>query len=269
VPKTAETVASQQYYGYPNGVNQIDNVYITIGDVKYPLTTIYSQSSWDTLNAITIQPSTFPQFIFPRRDDFGVWPIPQDEYDITFSYYIRDRNLLVDDYTGGTVVCTNGDATVTGTDTVFTTAMVGRWFTITNTATPGEGYWYRIASWTSATSIELENAWQDTTIAAAVAYRIGQCPEIPEEGHIILADGATADFYAGLQDDAVKATWWNNKFFTGDGNNPNRNFGDKTIMGGLIGLYNKYSNRDKSKLISRRPSFYTPYDKVWASEITE
>lgn len=267
-PTTDETVASQQYYDYPPGLAGVDNVYITIGDVNYPLQVINSPMSWDVLNALTIQPSAIPQFIYPRRDDYGIWPIPQDEYTITFSYFIRDRILSVDDYSSGTVICTNADATVVGTDTVFTSAMVGRWFTITDTTTPGQGYWFRVLTYTDATHIELDRTWPYTTIATAVEYKIGESPEIPEEGHILLIDGVTADYYSGIRSDIAKATWFNNKFWTGDGQNPNRDMGNDKILGGLIGLANRYADRDSSALVSRGIKSYPPQYKVFATEIS-
>jgi hypothetical protein len=120
----------------------------------------------------------------------------------------------------------------------------------------------------TATSLTLENSWQGTTIAAGVTYRIGQCPEIPEEGHIMLADGATADFYAGLRSDIEKATWWNNVFWTGDGNNNNRKIGDDNIKAGLIGLVNKYASRDESAIVNRQPKVWPPQYKVFATTIS-
>jgi len=266
--KTASTVAAQQYYGYPLGLSKIDDVYITIGSVKYPMQIINSQHAWDVLNAIQIQPSTIPQFIFPRKADFGIWPIPQDAYTITFNYYIRDRSLLVEDYTIGTITATNGDATIIGDGTTFTSAMVGRWFTITDTTNADYGWWYRVSAYNSTTSLELENSWQGTTILTGVTFKIGQCPEIPEEGHILLVDGVTADFYAGQRSDIEKATWFDNMFWTGQGNNNNRKLGDDTIKGGLIGLANRYSDRDPSGLIRRQPKIFPPEIKIWGTTIS-
>ena len=96
-PKTMATVDSQQYYHYPEGTSKIEACVVVIGSVQYPLTTIYSQKQWDTLNAIQIQPTAIPQFIFPRRDDFGIWPIPRDAYVMNFNRHIRMRNLSVED----------------------------------------------------------------------------------------------------------------------------------------------------------------------------
>lgn len=268
VPKTASTVAGQQYYHYPLGVSKIDDVVVTVGSVQFPLSVMNAQHTWDVMNAIQIQPSAIPQFIFPRRNDFGIWPIPQGVYTITFYHYLRDRSLLVDDYTDGTVSFTLGDATVTGTATTFTDAMVGRWLEVTDTDSADYGWWYRISSVTDATHLELENSWQGTTTTSAVTYRIGQTPEIPEEGHKMLADGATADYYGGIRADDEKATAWNNKFWTGDMNNNTRKLGDDNIKGGLIGLVNTYQDRDESALVTSQPKTFPPQFKVWATTIS-
>jgi len=266
-PKTASTVASQQYYHYPVGVSKIDDVVVTIGSVQYPLKVINSQHSWDVKNAITIQPSAIPEYIFPRRDDFGIWPIPQGVYTITFYSFIRDHSLSVDDYSTGTVTVTNGSTTLTGSGTTFTAGMVGRWFEVTDTTSADYGYWYRIAGYSNATTLTLENSWQGTT-AASLTYRIGQCPEIPEEGHILLSDGPTADFYAGMRVDVEKSTAWENKFWTGQMNNSTRKIGDDNIKAGLIGLINKYSDRDEGCLVERQPSVFPPQYKIFAQTIS-
>lgn len=248
------------------GVVSIEDVVITIGSVNYPLEVINSQRQWDVLNAIPIQATVIPQFIFPRRDDFGIWPTPQGVYTITFSYHLRDRNLLVDDYTTGTVTVTNASTTVTGTGT-FTAGMVGRWFTVTDTTSADYGYWYRVGGFTSTAVVTLEQSWQGTT-ASGLTYRIAQCPEIPEEGHIMLVDGVTADFYAGYKDDIEQATWFNNKFWTGDGQNSLRKEGDPNIRAGLIGMINQYADRNQSRIVNRRPRLNPLGQRVWGYSIT-
>lgn len=265
---TAETEANIQYYYYPVGTVSIDAVTLEIGDYKYPLNPIYDQKSWDLLNAIPFQPTTFPQFFFPRQRDFGLWPIPSDDdWTITFNRFYRDRNMLVDDYTDGTVSMTAGSTTVTGTNTTFTDAMVGRWFTVTNTATPGQGYWYRVASVSTATSLSLETVWAAATVSN-VAYRIGESPELPEDGHVILPAGTAADFYAGVRNDSEKATQWNNTFWTGDMNNGVRDIDSKNVSSGLIGLIKKYKDRDKDILVDKDMSMQNPFN-IWSQTINE
>jgi len=244
----------------------IENGVVTIGSVRYPLQTIYSQSQWDKLNAIQIQPSAIPQFIFPRRDDYGIWPIPQGVYTLTLNRFIRLRNLSVTDYTTGTVTMTHGDTTVTGLNTTFTKTMEGRWLVITSDA-DGYGYWYRIETYTSATEIELDSVWEGST-AATLSYKICETPELPEEGHIILVDGVTADYYKGVRVDADKAAQFENSFWTGDQKNFTRDINSKNINGGLIGLCRTYNSRDDRHLIKRQPKTYPPQFKVWATTIS-
>jgi hypothetical protein len=261
------TAASTQYYKYKPGTVSLDNITITIGSMTFTLTPIYDQAIWNQLNALTIQPSAIPQFYFPRKDDFGIWPIPQDAYTMTPYQFSRDRNMTVDDETTGTVALTLDDETVTLSGGTFSEAMVGRWFTVTDTTKPGQGYWYRVATYTDTTHIELDRKWNAATLSGAT-YRIGESPEIPEEAHILLPDGTAADFYSGLRNDQTQATWFNNKFWTGDGNNNSRDIGSENVRAGLIGLINNYQNRDKSNLVYRNPVPVSPYFKVWASSIT-
>ena len=264
---TASTVAAQQYYYYHVGLQSADTASITIGSQQFPVTVIYDQEQWNWLNSIPFQATSFPRFIFPRKSDFGIWPIPQAVYTINFYGFQRDRNLLVDDYTTGTVTVTAGSATVTGSGTTFTAAMVGRWFEVTDTTVPGHGYGYKVLSYSSATSINLETYWAGST-ASAAAYRIGEVPEIPVEAQALLPYGTASDYYSGLRNDAPNSLRFDNMYWSGSYNNPSRDFGDKNIKAGLIGLYNSYASRGRNVIINRRPSAGTMYDTIWASSIS-
>lgn len=70
--RTATTVASQQFYHYPPGLNSIETVQLTIGGVDYTPQIIESEATWKWINSTTFSSSAFPRFIFPRRDDFGL-----------------------------------------------------------------------------------------------------------------------------------------------------------------------------------------------------
>lgn len=266
-PQTASTVAEQQYYSNPVGIISIAGITVTVGSVQYVLEPVYSQRLWDWLNALQIQPTAIPQFSFAREYDFGIWPIPQDVYTITFNGYNRDRDLTVADYTTGTVTVTAGSTTLTGSGTTFTPAMVGRWFSVTDTSNTGQGYWYQIATYSSPTVLVLGTNYAGAT-GSGLTYRIGQAPNIPDEGHSIFADGTAADFYAGLRNAPESATWFNNKFWTGDGQNQSRDLGNDKIHGGLIGVVNRYASRDNRRLIRRQPQPYLPQYQVWATTLS-
>lgn len=264
---SSTTVAAQQYYYYPVGTQSVESVTITIGSVQYTLSPIYSQDQWNWFNALQVQPTSIPQLFFPRRDDFGIWPIPQDAYTITFQRFFRDRNLLVDDVTSGTVSVTQGSTTITGSSTTFSAAMAGRWFTITDTTAPGQGYWYRIASRTSDTSITLDTYYAGTT-GSGLSYRIGETPELPEGAHHLFPYGTAADYYAGLRNNVENSKRFDNYFWTGSMSNISRDITDKNITGGLIGLQRKYKDRDREVIVERRPTLLSPTYKVFAETIS-
>jgi len=225
-PQTAATVNNQQYYHNPPGIVDIENVNIDIGDQNIPLIVVNSQQVWDHLNYITL--ANYPTHIFPRRDDFGLWPIPNAVYTINFSSHYRDRNLTTADVTTGTVTVTNNDATVTHSGTSFTALMVGRWFQATQ-----DGYWYRIASFTDTANIELESVFEGSS-GSSLAYTIGQSPELPEEMGILLSYGATADYFRGPRKDPKTANEW-----------------EAMYIRGLGAAKKRYASRSNSALVRR------------------
>lgn len=272
---TQATVANQQYYDYPLAFMNVEDVVVTVGSVNYPLTVINSQHNWDILNAIQIQASAIPQFIFPRspylgKDQgggYGIWPIPQAIYTITFNQHYRDRGLNIADYTTGTVALTNDSPTITGSGTTFTRPMVGRYLEITDQSNNGYGYQYLITGWTSTTVLTMAPNFQGTT-GSGFTYRIGQQPALPLEAHILLVDGATADYYGGMRKDPVSNVYFNNKFWTGDGNNAQREQGSSKIAGGLLGLMTRYAERNNDHLIQRRPRLSPLNYQVWATTLS-
>ena len=268
-PYTDSTVVNQQYYPYPVGLVNFETVIVTVGSISYPMTVINNQFTWDSLNSIPFQPTTFPRFVFPRVDDYGIWPIPQGVYPITFNYHWRDRNLSVADYTTGTVAVssTSTPANITGTGTTWTAAMVGRWFSVTDPTEPGQGFWYRVLTYNSPTSLTLFRPWQGST-GTGFTYVIGETPELPEEMHICLAHGVTADYYSNIKNDEVSAGRWENRFWTGDPANSSRDFGDSKVIGGLIGGINKYEDRNESRLIDRKPTLGPLTEKAFAIHLS-
>lgn len=83
-----------------------------------------------------------------------------DAYVLGFYGDVAAGNRVGTDYTTGTVAVAATTGVVTGTGTTFTAAMVGRGFKAT-----GHTKWYRIKTYTSATSITIEDDYDDTTSA--------------------------------------------------------------------------------------------------------
>jgi len=273
-PYSFSTANNTQLYPFPPGLVTIEGGYITIGSVNYPLQPILSRNNILQLNAIQIQASAVPQFYFIEQDSFQVWPIPQATYTGVIYYHFRDRNLSVDDFSTGTITVTNGSAIVENADAVFTSSMVGRWLTVTDTTVQGQGYWYRITGFTDTTHVTLgtnsgvASSWAFAT-ATPAAYRIGETPELPEELHTILSWGTAADFYGGMQKDPDSAELYDNLFWTGNAKNKNRVEGTPEITGGLLGAINLYNDRDDRRIVRRKPRLNPLQYKVWATELSQ
>lgn len=157
------------------------------GSNSTPLGRIDSSDQWAAMKSGNMQGQPTHYHYKPR---FGVgggvvelYPIPSsDDYDLFMVYETRDKDLAQTAYIAGTVTLTEDDATVTGAGTAFTAAMEGRYLIPTTAGTDGQVY--RVASYTNATSIELENNYAGET-QAGVSYKIVEIPNLPEDMHII------------------------------------------------------------------------------------
>jgi len=262
LPQTTTTVEDQQRYHYPQNIYPpILSATLTVSSVAYPLDVVHSQKQWDQLNEISFSGTSIPQYIFPMRDHFELWPIPQAAGNtITLVASMLDRDMTAEDYTTGSVTVTNNSATVTGAGTTFTAAMVGRWFQTTN-----DQFWYRIAGFTSTTVITLESVFEGTT-GAAQDYTIGEVPEIPPETHELLPYGVAADFYAGPRKDFDAAQSHNNYFWTGDFKNEFRD--PRVCAGGLVNAIKTYSRRGDSRIIRKDLGQANRWDERWSGTLT-
>lgn len=234
---TQDTEANTQYYNNPIDLKTFESVTVTVGGIAYPLACINSQDKWDRINQTLVSVTTIPQYYFPRRDDFGIWPIPRDTYTITENYLYRDKNLTQEDVTGNFDV-TNDVRDVAGSG--FTADMVGRFFSVDS-----NGFWYRIGEVVDDNNLVLDRKYEGT--GGTFAGTIGEIPMLPDEVHTVLVDGVLCDFYGMFKKDQAANIWFNNMFWTGDGNNNDRT--GRNIQGGLIGARNRYAARSDSKVV--------------------
>ena len=256
------TVASQQYYSVPPDLASIESITVEIGSVKYPLQTVDSQESWNNLNELTYSGSIIPQFYFNRGSDFGIWPIPSTaDYPITLNYIYFPKDMTAEDYNTGTITATHDDATVTGSGTTFTSSMVGQWFKAP------DGMWYKILTYSSATSLELESAYQGTTTAGA-SYIIGDSPDLPIETHQWIPWAAAAAFYAGPRRDPAHAQTLMNMFWTGDFNNSDRRL--SSAAAGINSIIRNYQSRGRanSQLVRRNKIQGPVWDERWTTTLS-
>lgn len=250
VTRTFSTVAGQQYYYKPPSIRRIESIVVTIGSVDYPLDPINSQMEWDRFNAIDFQAGAIPSVYFERQRDFGIWPIPQGAYNSTIVYNLRNQPMVNEDYTTGTVAVSENSDTITGTTTSWDgNVFAGQWFSLTDSNGEPKGDWYRIESVGSDTSITLETVFENAT-ASSQNYVIGDSPELPDEAHIMVRDGAVADYYAEKRQAPAKAQGWSNKFWTGDFNNNSRDI--ENVVSGALFIKKTYQDRTDSQIIKRK-----------------
>jgi hypothetical protein len=213
------TVASQQYVELPADFEKMESVKVTIGSTNHIPKECQSREQWDRLNSTTSITSDTPEwyFIFGKRLYFYPTPASSTSNAVTPVYKKSTKDLSIANYTIGTIVSiTSGATALVGSGTTWTAAMVGRYIRITDsdTALKGDGQWYEIGSYTSATSIGLSKPYQGTTIAAgAAAYTIGQMPPYPETYHVLPVWYALSEYYDQKED--ARSTKYYNKFING------------------------------------------------------
>jgi hypothetical protein len=190
---TANLVAGQQYYTFPEDMVRITTVRANTGGYNWPLVNVDSEELWNRFNVIPSNTVIVPQFYFVRgKNEVGLYPIPSQNQTagLIISYEPRMTDMSVDDVTTTTVTVTNGSQYVTSPSVAFSTNMVGQYFTVTDGS---DGNWYPIIAATP-TQLTLENYYQGPS-TSGVACQIGLVPDIPEEYHIGLAYYAAYQFY--------------------------------------------------------------------------
>ncbi len=254
------TVDAQQAYDLPVDFSKLDAATLTVGGIAYPLRPISSRNEWNRINEIDFSGITIPQYIFVDKKDFSIYPIPQDAYSGTLTYVPDSREMINEDYTTGTVTATNDDETITGAGTTWTAPMVGRWF-----KEDADANWYRLETFTSTTSMELDRTYQGTTTAGGTTYTIGEMPDLPGELHEYIPHRVAAQFYA-LQKDFSSAQGHTNFFKYGTYAPSGRDL--RRPSGGIEGAKARYAKRDTGALVYRNKVRISRFYEAWSTTLS-
>jgi len=189
-----DAISGTSYLAYrlPVDFYKFTELYVTVGTTQYQANLVQDDRRWRVMQATTNQStSNFLSDVFIRRDRMELYPIPSSANTGTFRYRALPPRMFADDVSSGTITTmVNGSAAVVGTSTAFTSAMVGRWFKITD-----DGQWYKISAVTDTTHLTLENEYQGQAITAGTsAYKIGQIANLPQETHDIPVEYALWKF---------------------------------------------------------------------------
>ena len=126
---------------------------------KYGTTLYRGNDNTGAMTAIT-----FPSGVSLTSANFLDWTIANNTLLVVddSNYIKKYRGSTNADYTTGTITVTNADATITGSGTTWSTttnAEVGEYIKLPDSK------WYKIASIASNTSLEIETAYQGSTLA--------------------------------------------------------------------------------------------------------
>lgn len=173
-----DLVAGQQYYQFPEDDQKLKEVIVSTGSYRPPMEQIPDEFAWRMMNMLSIQ--GFPSHFWIKGSrEFGLYPTPAnsvtDGIEMVFSP--KHIEMTQDDFTTGSVTVTQNSTTITHSATGFTAKMVGQWF---QNSDGTDGNWYRIASFISASSMELGNFYQGSSEITS-SFRIGQVMDLPEE----------------------------------------------------------------------------------------
>lgn len=236
--KNMTTVANQETYQIPNGFRKLIDMYVYSGagstsDTIYSPEMIFDPTKWKVVQQYRLGTSDVPYFTYVENTTYKIQPIPSTTGNlIVLRGRLQTRNLTIADYTTGSIVSiANGGVAVVGTGTTWTANMVGRYIQITETtaANGGDGFWYQIASFTSATSITLTKPYEGTAISAGTAlYTIGQTSVIPAAYDVGVVYRSTALYWQNQNDLTRAKMYW----LMYDGG---METGDSKEYGGLMG----------------------------------
>lgn len=240
-PYTDTTVQNHIYYNFRPGFAKLTSLVVSTGTYKPPLKIVESEEEWNMLQQVPVT-AAWPTHVYPRRDDFGLYPTPQTAYTMTISGIWVPVNMTQDDYTTGTIAWTNGSAAIVGTGTTFTASMVGSWLASTDSNGVPNSNMYRITSFTDTTHITLDRNVIEST-ASGMTFIIGQSPEIPEDLHQFIPFRVAANYYGIRRRNPNLAQQYLNYFWTGDYNNPKR---EGEVMGGVLNVLRDLLQKGRS-----------------------
>lgn len=217
--ETVTTTADIDYVEVPNNMRKVTGVRVrSVGGTTDQNSTTYipimvwDSKKWEFVIASRLGSNQYPYYTYQRGTRVFFQPIPSVtgvEVVLIGRFNIKDLNIA--DVTNITVASIANGATTLTLSGSMTKDMVGRYIQITETSADngGDGWWYEIGSWTSATVVELTKPYQGTSIAAGTAAcTIGQITYEPEAYQMAPIYRATAQYWTLKENLDLAKTYW-------------------------------------------------------------
>lgn len=191
--KYADLKATQRSYLMFPDYQRMKNIRVKDGDTWYPLKEVTSLDMWNDLIQYDRTSNIVEHYII-RNESGQLYvefdPIPNTDVDdgIEFVYEGYHEPLKWPAvYDTGTITVTQGSATVTGSGTTFTSAMVGRFIKV-------DKWWYEIKAVDSTTELRLVNYYQEAS-GSGQAYEIAELLRLPPEFSYTPLYGALEEYW--------------------------------------------------------------------------
>lgn len=203
---TVITTAGVQDYNIPADVSKIKDDTINVGQLKFHPIFVKSIQEWNSINFLPYK-GDIVNYCFIYNGKISFFPIPSTTGNIiTFNYKIRVIDMTYSDYATGTLATagmTVGSTTVTGVGTGWTVYPQNvdltsqNLYIMADVATGGDGIWYPILKFTSATVLTLTlPVISAPNITTATTYTIGQMPLLSEDFHDMMVYGALKVYFS-------------------------------------------------------------------------
>lgn len=204
-----------QFYPIPANVSKIKNDTITVGQLVYSPAPVQTIGEWTRLNALPYT-SDIPAYYYIYNNQVGFWPIPSTSGNIiSFNYQARVADMTYTDYSTGTIsAATVGGNTLTGSSTVWTAYPQNVDMSYVNLKIKidppdGDGLWYPIQRFTSATALTLNLPLVNVNELTSATYVIGQFPLLHEDFHPLLVYSALCVYFTSIVKDKEKFEMFN------------------------------------------------------------
>lgn len=209
---------SDRRYMLPNDAIWPKSVTILNGTQKIPLVEEESQEMWDYRTQFVTTGIPALYFVRPRFGLGGTQillePIPTAGLTLTAVYDASDKDLSQAAYTTGSATVAYGSASVVGSGTAWTNAMIGRYWKSTDGTSDGQ--WYRISDVTSSTALTLENAYQGAINQSAKNYTINEAFALPDDAiQMLPVYWALLNYFAGIKKDTATASIYEKLYESG------------------------------------------------------
>lgn len=207
---TSISTIGVQFYPIPANVSKIKNDTITVGQLVYSPAPVQTIGEWTRLNAIPYT-SDIPAYYYIYNNQVGFWPIPSTSGNlISFNYQERVADMTYADYSTGTIsAATQGSNSITGSGTSWTVYPQNIDLTYTNLKfkidpPDGDGLWYPIQRFTSATAMLLNLPLSYATELSSATYVIGQFPLLHEDFQDLLVYSSLMIYFNSVVKDQGK-----------------------------------------------------------------